>query len=152
MECINLKQRFGDRYKVKYEESYYAVRSKQTIEDPWQMILLCQHGHISPWDSSKLAACTKHPGRIANRLKGLPFTEAVQDGDDGTNVVFDVAHFDEVAEIMKPRRRRRMSDTQKAAAAARLRQYQPAKGQSVLEVARQAAKLDLETRPRRVLV
>ena len=126
MGCINLKQRYGDRHKVEYEESYYAVRSKQTVEDPWQMILLCQHGHICPWGGSKLAACTDRAGRIANRLMALPFIELAQDGDDGANVVFDAAHFDAVAEIMKPRRRRRMSDAQKAAAAARLRQYQPA--------------------------
>ena len=152
MDCINLKDRFGDRFKVKYEESYYAVRSKQTIEDPWRMILLCQYGHICPWGGSKLAACTKRSGRIANKLMALSFIELAQDGDDGTNVVFDAAHFDEVARIMKPRRRRRMSDAQKAAAAERLRQYQPAKGQSVLESARQGANSDRESISRSVPV
>ena len=28
-------------------------------------------------------------------------------GDDGVNVAFDIRHFDQVAEIMKPRRRHR---------------------------------------------
>ena len=104
------------------------------------MIMLCQYGHICPWGGSNLAACTDRPGRIVNRLKALPFITVAQNGADGANVVFDVAHFDAVAEIMRPRRRRRLSGAQKAAAAERLRQYQPAKGQSVQDLARQRSK------------
>ena len=29
---INLKERFGDRFKVEYEESYYTERSRRTVE------------------------------------------------------------------------------------------------------------------------
>jgi hypothetical protein len=39
----------------------------------------------------------------------LPFTTTAQDGTDGATVVFDVEHFEAVAEIMQPRRRRRLS-------------------------------------------
>ncbi len=76
MDPIDLKERFGDQFKVEYEESYYAVRSKRTIEEPWLMILLCQNGHICPWGGSDLAACTDRPGRIVNKLKALPFRRA----------------------------------------------------------------------------
>ena len=48
----------------------------------------------------------------------------VQDGDDGVNARFHVNHIDEVAKIMKPRRRRRLSDEQRRAAAVRLAEYQ----------------------------
>jgi hypothetical protein len=44
----------------------------------------------------------------------------VQDGDDGVNVVFHVDHFDEVAAIMKPRRRRRLTPSQRAKRVERL--------------------------------
>ena len=44
--------------------------------------------------------------------------------DDGANVLFDVEHFDEVAEITKPRKRRRLKEQQRQAAVERLRQYQ----------------------------
>ncbi|HUT09142.1 MAG TPA: hypothetical protein VMY42_01475 [Thermoguttaceae bacterium] len=137
-DSVNLKEMFGDQFKVEYEESYYTERSKHTIEDPWLMVLLCQNGHICPWGGSNLAACTKSSRLIATRLKALPFVTVAQDGSDGANIVFDVAHFDQVAEIMKPRRRhRRLSDEERRAAAERLRQYQPAKGQSVQDLARQ---------------
>lgn len=39
-DCINLKKRFGDRFKVAYEESYYAQYGANARgEDPWYMIL-----------------------------------------------------------------------------------------------------------------
>ena len=124
MTCINLKERFGDRFKVAYEEAYYAEYGENAHrEDPDYMILLCKHGHICPWGGENLAACTRKPGRIVNRLRALPFTEVVQDGDDGANVAFPVEYFDEVAEIMRPRKRSRptISDERRAELAERMR-------------------------------
>ena len=141
MDCFNLRRMFGDRYKVGYEESYYAEYGPNAVrEDPWLMIILCQHGHICPWGESNLAACTDKNGLIANRLRKLPFIDrnATMDGDDGINAVFDIKHFATVAQIMKPRKRRRMTEEQRAAASERLRKYQPAKGQTVQDVVRQA--------------
>jgi len=108
MDCINLKERFGELFKVDYEESYYAEHGGNAYKpDPWYMILLCQNGHICPWGGTELAACTKNAGPIAAKLKRLPFSRVGQEGDDGANIVFDVEHFAEVAEIMRPRKRRR---------------------------------------------
>jgi hypothetical protein len=110
VDCINLKKRFGRRYRVTYEESYHAEYGPNArVEDPWLMIIPCQYGEICPWGDDNLAACTKTAGRIAKRLKALPYCRVVQDGDDGANTVFPVDHFDEVASIMLPRRRRRLS-------------------------------------------
>ena len=139
MECVNLKQEFGDRYKVEYEESYYTERTRRTVEDPWLMIIPCQHGHICPWGDSLLAACTNFAGRIAKRVRELSFVTVAQDGDDGINATFDVKHFDEVAEIMKPRRRRRLSETQKQECVDRLQKYWPAKGEAAHRAAAQHA-------------
>ena len=57
MNCPNLKELYGDRFKVRYEESYFAEHgSGAWREDPWLMILLCQRGHICPWGPDTLAA------------------------------------------------------------------------------------------------
>ena len=62
--CINLKERFGDRYKVEHEESYHADRGENArTEDPWLQVLLCQHGHIYPHGRDVLAASTNTRGR-----------------------------------------------------------------------------------------
>jgi hypothetical protein len=141
MDPINLKQRFGDRYKVEFEQSYHVERPEfRAAEAPWLMMVPCQHGEICPWGDENLAACTSKAGSVAKRLKALPYTTVAQDGDDGANVVFPVGHFDEVVAIMKPRRRRRLSEGQRAAAAEHLRKYQPAKGQSVKDLVRQRSK------------
>ena len=74
--CINLKERFGHHYRVAYEESYYAEYGPNArIEDPWLMVVLCEHGEICPWGGTTLAACTNKAGAVAKRLKSLPFTK-----------------------------------------------------------------------------
>ena len=115
MRCISLKERFGNHYRVEYEESYHADHGPHArADDPWLMILPCGNGHICPWGDDLLAACTKKAGPVvARRLKKLPFTNIAQDGDDGANVLFHAKHFDAVAKIMRPRRRRQMSEKQR---------------------------------------
>ena len=131
MDCINLKDKFGDRYRIAYEESYYAEYGPNAhVEDPWLMTISCQNGEIIPWGADKLAACTQTAGSVANRLKALPFTTVAQEGADGANVLFRLEHFDAVAQIMKPRRRKRLSEKQRLANAERLKKYRfsPARG------------------------
>ena len=69
MNCINLKERFGDRHPVKHEESYVADRGDGArAEDPWLMIIPCKHGHLYPHDGDLLGASTDRRGPIARSL------------------------------------------------------------------------------------
>jgi hypothetical protein len=109
MKCINLRQQYGDRFKVRYGEDYSAEYGPNArIEAPVYLEIPCANGFIAPWSDSELVACTKTAGAVARKLKALRFTTTAQDGDDGANVVFPVDRFEEVAAIMKPRRRRRL--------------------------------------------
>jgi hypothetical protein len=122
--CVDLQERFGKRYKVTYEESYQAARGTGASRgDPWLMILPCRHGHIYPHGGSTLAASTNHRGPTARKLAALDCTTVYQDGDDGVTVHFDVADFVQVAKVMKPRRRRQMTEEQKQVATERLAKY-----------------------------
>lgn len=124
MNCVNLKREFGTKYRVRYEESYYAEYGETARrEDPRLMIIPCRNGHICPWGGRELAACTRHSGPVASALKALPFATVAQEGDDGCTVVFDAQHLETVAEIMKPRIRRRLSPEERAIRAQRLREY-----------------------------
>jgi len=118
MDCVNLKERFGNRFKIQHEESYAAERSEfRTAQEPWLQIIPCRHGHICPCGRSTLAACTDKAGGVARRLKALPFTTVAQDGDDGANILFDMEHFEAVAEIIKPKRLpgpRKLTEEQRA--------------------------------------
>lgn len=124
MDCVNLKKEFGKRYRVKYEESYHAEHGENArAEDPWLMTIPCRNGHIFPWGGGDLAASTNRLGPVANALKTLPFATLAKEGSDGVTVLFDVQHFDEVARILKPRRRRRLSPEERAKRTKRLHEY-----------------------------
>jgi hypothetical protein len=121
MECVNLRERFGRRYRIAYEESYHVQYGPHArVEDPWLQIIPCQRGHIYPWGSSTLAASTNGRGPTARKLAALPFATVHQDGDDGVTVLFPMERFPEVAELMHPKRRRQMTEEQRQAAAKRL--------------------------------
>ena len=126
MECVNLKQQFGDRYKVEFEQSYRDERPEfRAQEASWLMVIPCQHGEICPWGDDTLAVCSKTAGSVAKRLKALPFVTVAQDGADGVNVVFSLEHFEEVAAIMKPRRRRQVSEAERQRLAEMSARYSP---------------------------
>jgi len=82
---------------------------------------------------------------MTNKLTRLPFTTVVQDGDDGGNVLFDATHFDKIAQLMKARKRRRLSEEQRRAAGERLRPWQ-------FRPARQGTKSGRESPSREVAV
>ena len=112
--CIDLKCHFGDHYRVEYEESYIADRgSRARTEDPWLMIILCQHGHIYSHGDNLLGVSTNRQGPITEKTRNLPCTTVVQDSDEGINATFHLNDFDQVAKIVKPRRRRRLSPEQR---------------------------------------
>jgi len=69
-------------------------------------------------------ALSQDPWRVARRLAAVEGVELRQDGDDGCNFRFHVDRFDAVAEVMKPRRRRRLSPEQRAKCADRLAKHQ----------------------------
>lgn len=124
MDCINLKKRFGKRYRIAHDEAYQAEASAfRSAEEVWLQIIPCQNGHICPWGGDNLAACTRNSRYIAERLRRMPFVTIAQDGSDGVNAVFHVDLFEEVAAIMKPRRRRVISEEQRQANITRLAKY-----------------------------
>jgi hypothetical protein len=114
MKVVNLKRRFGHRYRIESEESYNSEHGEHgRAEDPWLMIIPAQHGHFYPHGGDTLGFATDRNGAVARRLRKLDFTEVLQDGDDGINIAFPVECFEEVASIVKPKRRRRLSEQHK---------------------------------------
>ena len=113
--CVNLKERFGRRFRIAYEESYRAAYGPgATRQDPWLMIVPCRYGHIFPHGGTMLAASIDGHPNVAGQLRRLACCRVHQDGDGGElTVVFDVADIAKVARIMRPRRRRQVSDRER---------------------------------------
>lgn len=106
MTCIDLRDRFGAKYKIDRDPAYQAQYGRRVV-DPWYDLIVCRHGVIFPQGGQLLAASTTKNGPIANQLRSADFCRVVQDGDDGVTVVFDVEQFSKVAAVMRPRRAKR---------------------------------------------
>lgn len=112
-EPLNLRELFGETYRIGFEESYYAERTRHTIDDPWLQIIPGTYGHIYPHGGELLAVSTHRRGRIAKKLIDLPGVVVVQSGDDGINATFPLSVFDDVASLIGARKRRNVSPEQR---------------------------------------
>ena len=122
---IDLKARFGRRFKVRYSEDYHAQYGPRAITvDPWYMVLPCIGGEVYPHGGDRLAAFLRS-GPRAEALKRLPCVQVKTVGSDGATVLFPVDVFDQLVKIIRPRRRRRLSEAQRRACAAHLAKVRP---------------------------
>jgi hypothetical protein len=136
---VHLQERFGDRYRVVYEESYYAQHgARARVVDPWFMIIPCQHGHIYPHGDGVLGFASDKKGPVAKRVSQLDFVTTLLDGEDGVNVAFPEEWFEAVAYIVKPRRRRRLSEEHRQKLLESSRRYQFSHGSGAPDSAQES--------------
>jgi len=117
-QCIDLEKHFGKRFKTGRDPAYDAEHGKYgRVEDPWTMTVLARFGHFFPWGGDRIAASCDGHTSIAGVLRRLPCCRIEQDGDCGeVTASFAAEDFDQVAAVMKPRRRpkrRPMTDEEK---------------------------------------
>lgn len=131
--CINLKGRFGGKYRIGHDES--AEHERGGFNDPWLLTIPARFGDFFPWGGDRIGLATSNRGPTARAISRLPFVRIEQDAEDGITVSFPVEHFSEVAQLAKPRRKRVLSPEQKAAAVERLAKFQfsPARTASKIE-------------------
>jgi len=110
MECINLQNRFGDRYKIKFDPSYSPRNRPKHILTPWMMTLPCRFGIIYPFDKAQLCVEVVHHPVIAKRIMASGVAELYQDGDHEKSFLFLVSDFDQIAAIVFPCKRRQVSE------------------------------------------
>ena len=87
---------------------------KGRAEEPWLMIIPCirNRGHIFPWGGTLLAASVDKRGLIRPLMK-IASCRIVQDAYDGATITFEQADFAKVARVMKPRRRKQISEEER---------------------------------------
>ena len=137
--CLNLLETFGDRYQIRWEE---PANSRWT--DPWYQLIPCRLGHIYPHGGDLLGFASRRRGGVTRRVASLPYATVMQAGDGGANILFPADRFFEVAMMVHPRQRRRLTDAQRAAAIERLQRYWPASGQDSARAAVQRGSEALE--------
>ena len=105
MDCINLRQEFGRRYRVRFDPAYTAKGRPHAQRDPWMMVLPCRYGTIYPEGRRYLRIDLVRHNQIARRLASLLDCAIVNDGDDEKTVHFPLKRFSDVAAIVRPNRR-----------------------------------------------
>lgn len=115
---MNLLERFGRAYQVTYDPAAGKP-------DPWLAQVPCRYGVVYPHGGEVLAVEVDGHGKVAARL-GHELGLKIHQGDDGKDVhdrtkdwggevtfLFPVSRFKEVAAVVKPRRRRAVTEAEK---------------------------------------
>jgi hypothetical protein len=117
--CVNLAARFGRDYKITHDP---AARTRSQKRDPWLMQLPCRGKGVCIYPHGGPHLAVEVDGRpgLVKQLLAIPDVKLRQDGDGEKTFLFPVGRFTEVAAVVKPHRRRRLSAEQRAELARRL--------------------------------
>jgi hypothetical protein len=107
---IDLKARFGRQYRVTLDPS--AEQDPGEAERPWHYRIPCRSGFISVHGPETLAAWTDSRPMIA-RLVAIPGVRVHQRGDHEVRVLFGPETLDAVADLLRARKRRQVSDAER---------------------------------------
>jgi len=108
---LNLKELFGDRYKIAIDESAFC--KNESKRDPWYFQIPCKYGHIYPISDKYLGFWCDSRIIKTRMVREVPDIELVQDGDKEGVFRFTPEQFEKVAKYARPRRRRRLSKEHK---------------------------------------
>jgi hypothetical protein len=100
--CPNLKSQFGARFQVSHDPAALTPAEKK---DPWLQTIPCRFGVIYPFGEGLLAVEVDHHPKTATRLAGIPGVRLHQDGDREKTFLIPVELFEEVARVVRPRRK-----------------------------------------------
>lgn len=117
--CPDLRALAGTKFRLGHDHG----RPARLIDDPWLLTIRCRTGHVYPHSADRLAFASDSRGGVARAVAALPGAVVEQDASDGFNVSFPVALWPQVAELVKPRRRRQMTPEQRQASADRLARF-----------------------------
>ncbi len=110
MDCIDLREQFGDRYRITFDPVIDPRGKWRDLIDPWLHTIECRYGTIYPYGTKHLAIDIDNHSFIARQVAELSGSELVQDGDFEKTVKFPLDQFDAVAAIVKPHKRPRYSE------------------------------------------
>lgn len=121
--CVDLRRTFGRRFRYEWDPAYHASTPKgRKSEQAWLTRIECKHGWIAPHGGRRLAAyCDAGPVK-RRELEGLTCVGTVQGGGDCPEVIvtFDVADIEQIATVLKARRPRVYTSSERARRRSRL--------------------------------
>ncbi len=120
--CIDLLETFGTAYRVTFDPAYDSRHVPRRCLDRWMMQLPCRGRGVCiyPHGGNRLGVEVDARPSLVKRLAALPGLQRWQDGDRATTFLFDLARFEAVAAVVRPRKRRRLREGQRRACSERL--------------------------------
>ncbi len=115
--CINLKERFGTTFRITRDEAC------DNRADPWYYQIPGRMGTIYPYGGDTLAVEVDYHPFLFARLVRLGFTKVHQDGDHEKTLLFPADKIEEVATIVRSKRRRRLNPERRQEAIERLARF-----------------------------
>jgi hypothetical protein len=114
MNCLNLRELFGDQYRITFDEAYSSAHVPHDKRDPWMMQIPCTGRGVTiyPYGGNVLAVEVDCRPSIAAKVAAIDGVTLRQDGATEKTFHFDVSLFERVAQIVKPRKRRLLTETQ----------------------------------------
>jgi len=110
---IDLKSIAAGRFRIALDEA--ALAEPGGKKDPWYQVIPCRNGQIYPY-SDKLLAVHVNGYAARRRLADIAGLSQHNWSDDGEAIfIFPLDLFEKVAEIVKPRRKRKLSESHRKA-------------------------------------
>jgi hypothetical protein len=125
ISCVDLRERFGEEYRITRAEA------AESPNDPWMFTIPCQHCKprgqyitIHPHGGELLAVEVNYYPSIARALARLGLTIHQDGGWNGEmTFLFHVDRFEEVAALVKPKRRKKLTPEQRQQGMERLARF-----------------------------
>ena len=103
--CMDLRPWAKEhRYRWRFEESYYGEKAEHRGDGRWYVEILCHNGLIYPCGGETLLAYAK--AGVVSAVESLPGVKQHQTDGRARVFAFPLECLDEVAAILKPRRKR----------------------------------------------
>lgn len=107
---LDLKAIAADRYRLTLDESATVDTSRDS--KLWCAQIPCKYGHVGSYSERELSAyCSGR--RLFARILAIPSVRVLQQGDLEIRVAFDPQHLDQVAALLRARRRTVLSDSER---------------------------------------
>lgn len=129
---FSLQEIFGKQVKVTLDVSFKAekiVEEKRGSNKNWYWEIVCKRGLIYPQSLDKNTVCIQTTTRIGKKLIRLFGTKAVfkRSGDSEFEFIIPLDLVKTTFRYLKPKKRRQLTDSQKAALITRLNSFRKAK-------------------------
>jgi hypothetical protein len=127
--CIDLVGTFGEVYKTGFDPAYDSYHVPRDKWDCWMMTLLCERAIVYPYGQDVLAA--EVDGRRSKTWRELDALglHLHQCGSSERTYLFDIHQWPDVAPILRPRKRHRISQERREAARQRMTAWNQSQSQ-----------------------